>query len=181
MARNNYESIPSSYPEDETALLGNDNSIALRPKIDFRKRIASIVVLVASVACITFLTTFKGSNQSTFQTNNLPEATTSFSEVIGNTFPLLTSQWSECFPIHSSAPILPCFPHLFSLIFPQLVFHQQGSQAAAQPMRLFGLAHSGQNLLQAHQPHLQKLWNQEGLGLRDQRRVNHPAQQGQLL
>jgi hypothetical protein len=92
MARNNYESIPSSYPEDETALLGNDNSIALRPKIDFRKRIASIVVLVASVACITFLTTFKGSNQSTFQTNNLPEATTSFSEVIGNAFPLLTSQ-----------------------------------------------------------------------------------------
>ena len=84
MARNNYESIPSSYPEDETALLGSDNSVVLRPKIDFRKRIASIVVLVASVACITFLTTFKGSNQSTFQANNLSGGQTSFSEVIGD-------------------------------------------------------------------------------------------------
>ena len=86
MTRNNYEAIPTSYPEDEDEMRSpdSDNSNALRPKIEFNKRIASIVVLVASVACIAFLATFKGSNQSTFQANNLSGGQTSFSEVIGD-------------------------------------------------------------------------------------------------
>ena len=86
MTRNNYEAIPSSYPEDEdeTRSPDSDNSNALRPKIDFKKRTASIIVLVASVACIAFLATFKGSSQSTFQRNNLPEGKSSFSQIIGS-------------------------------------------------------------------------------------------------
>ena len=89
MTRNNYEAIPSSYPEDEdeTRSPDSDNSNALRPKIDFKKRTASIIVLVASVACIAFLATFKGSSQSTFQRNNLPEGKSSFSQIIGSVCP----------------------------------------------------------------------------------------------
>ena len=94
MVRNNYEAIPSSYPDDESEIRSpdSDNSNTLRPKIDFKKRVASIVVLVASVACIAFLATLKGSNQNTFQTNNLPESQTSLSEVIGKAY-LLVSLW----------------------------------------------------------------------------------------
>ena len=94
MTRNNYEAIPSSYPEDEdeTRSPDSDNSNALRPKIDFKKRTASIIVLVASVACIAFLATFKGSSQSTFL--NLPEGKSSFSQIIGSVCP--TVAWQKC-------------------------------------------------------------------------------------